>query len=57
MSYLTNSKYERLMSQIPQPRQEVSLPRTIFAMAANGIARAMALAVCIPASGRFSGRG
>ena len=27
MSYLTNSKYERLMTQIPQPRQEVSLPR------------------------------
>ena len=27
MSYLTNSKYERLMTQIPQPQQEVSLPQ------------------------------
>lgn len=27
MSYLTTSKYERIMTQIPRPRQTVCLPR------------------------------
>lgn len=27
MSYLTNSKYERMMTQIPRPRQTVHQPQ------------------------------
>lgn len=27
MSYLTNSKYERMMTQIPRPRQTIHPPR------------------------------